>query len=210
MTLTTDDNRHGVATGTRRAGLVRMRVPRLPLWLCVVQAILAYEWLVSGLDKLLDRGFSGQLSALLSQGMQGTAGSLYGAVIAHLVLPNHTLFALLTPWTETSIGGIMLLGAILWVVCPRARLTDLVAGATCLALLGAATLDLNYYLLGGGGLPWIDPANATQPGINVDVMLLLIALTLCAANAQDLFRRRRMRHVGAGDRVAQPSHQARA
>ena len=210
MTLTTDDNRHGVATGTRRAGLVRMRVPRLLLWLCVVQAILAYEWLVSGLDKLLDRGFSGQLSALLSQGMQGTAGSLYGAVIAHLVLPNHTLFALLTPWTETSIGGIMVLGAVLWTVYPRARITDLVAGATCLALLTAATLDLNYYLLGGGGLPWIDPANATQPGINVDVMLLLIALTLCAANAQDLFRRRRMRHVGAGDRVAQPSHQARA
>jgi uncharacterized membrane protein YphA (DoxX/SURF4 family) len=210
MTRTTGNNRFRVAAHTRRTELLGSGAPRLPLWLCVTQAILAYEWLVSGLDKLLDRGFSGQLSALLSQGTQGTAGSLYGAVIAHLVLPNHTLFALLTPWTETSIGGILLLGAILWVVCPRARLTDLVAGATCLALLGAATLDLNYYLLGGGGLPWIDPANATQPGINVDVMLLLIALTLCAANAQYLFRRRRMRHVGAGDSVAQPSHQARA
>ena len=210
MTLTTSDTGHQVAAGTRLAGLVRIRVPRLPLWLCVVQAILAYEWLVSGLDKLLDHGFSGQLSALLSQGTQGAAGSLYGGVIAHLVLPNHTLFALLTPWTEMSIGSIMLLGAVLWTVYPRARITDLVAGATCLALLTAATLDLNYYLLGGGGLPWIDPANATQPGINVDVMLLLIALTLCAANAQDLFRRRRMRHIGAGDSVLKPSHQARA
>jgi hypothetical protein len=76
---------------------------------------------------------------------------------------------------------------------------------TCLALLGAATLDLNYSLLGGGGLPWIDPANATQPGINVDVMLLLIALALCAANAQALLQRR-MRHVGAGNSVAQRSH----
>jgi hypothetical protein len=69
-------------------------------------------------------------------------------------------------------------------------------------------LDLNYYLLGGGGLPWIDPANATQPGVNVDVMLLLIALALCAANAQAVLQRRRMRPVGAGDRVAKRSHQA--
>jgi thiosulfate dehydrogenase [quinone] large subunit len=187
-------------TGTTNGNRFRLWARRLPLWLCVVQAILAYEWLVSGLDKLLDHGFSGQLSALLSQGTQGNAGSLYGAVIAHLVLPNHTLFALLTPWTETSIGSIMLLCAVLWTVYPRARITDLVAGATCLALLGAATLDLNYYLLGGGGLPWINPANATQPGVNVDVMLLLIALALCAANAQALLQRR-FRHAGAGDSV---------
>ena len=186
MTLTSSETGHHVAAGTRRAGLVRIRVPRLPLWLCVVQAILAYEWLVSGLDKLLDRGFSGQLSALLSQGTQGYAGSLYGALIAHLVLPNHTLFALLTPWTETSIGGIMLLGAVLWTVCPRARITDLVAGATCLALLTAATLDLNYYLLGGGGLPWIDPANATQPGIaegNIGLLQAVRSMRGSAATA---------------------------
>ena len=94
----------------------------------------------------------------------------------------------------------------------RARVTGhcMCICAACLALLTAAALDLNDDLLGGGGLPWIDPANATQPGINVDVMLLLIALTLCAANAQDLFRRRRMRHVGAGDSVLEPRHQARA
>jgi uncharacterized membrane protein YphA (DoxX/SURF4 family) len=138
-------------TGTTNGNRLRLWARRLPLWLCVVQAILAYEWLVSGLDKLLDRGFSGQLSALLSQGTQGTAGSLYGGVIAHLVLPNHTLIALLTPWTETSIGSIMLLGAVLWMVYPRAHITDLVAGVACLALLTAATLDLNYYLLGGRG-----------------------------------------------------------
>ena len=79
----------------------------------MVQAILAYEWLVSGLDKLLDRGFSAQLPALLSQSAHANGGNVYGVLIAHLVLPNHTLFALLTPWTETSIGTIMLLGAIL-------------------------------------------------------------------------------------------------
>jgi thiosulfate dehydrogenase (quinone) large subunit len=171
--------------------------------LCVVQAILAYEWLVSGLDKLLDHGFSGQLSALLSQGTQGAADSLYGGVIAHLVLPNHTLIALLTPWTETSIGSIMVLGAVLWMVYPRARITNFVAGVACLALFTAATLDLNYYLLGGGGLPWINPANATQPGVNVDVMLLLIALALCAANAQAVLQRRRMRPVGVNSALRQ-------
>ena len=71
----------------------------------------------------------------------------------------------------------------------------------CLALFTAAALDLNYYLLGGGGLPWIDPANATQPGINVDVMLLSVALALCAANGQVVLRRRRLRRGGANGQV---------
>jgi thiosulfate dehydrogenase [quinone] large subunit len=188
-------------TGTTHDNRLHLWAGRLPLWLCMVQAILAYEWLVSGLDKLLDRGFSAQLSALLSQSTHGNGGSLYGVIVAHLVLPIHTLVALLTPWTETSIGAIMLLGAILWMVSPDAHITDLVARAACLALLIAATLDLNYYLLGGGGLPWIDPANATQPGINVDVMLLLVALALCAANGQAVLRRRRLRQGGANDPV---------
>jgi hypothetical protein len=197
-------------TGTTNGNRLRLWARRLPLWLCVVQAILAYEWLVSGFDKLLDRGFSAQLSALLSQSTHGNGGSLYGAIIAHLVLPNHMLFALLTPWTETSIGAIMLLGAILWTVTPHAHITDLVARAACFALLTAAALDLNYYLLGGGGLPWIDPANATQPGINVDVMLLLVALALCAANGQAVLRRRRVRQGGANSRVVTGSEQASA
>ncbi len=199
MTWITRNERLRVAAHARRAGLLGSGAPRLPLWLCVTQAILAYEWLVSGLDKLLARGFSGQLSALLSQSAQGDSGGWYGAVIAHLVLPNHALLALLTPWTETSIGTVMLLGAILWAVRPRAPITGLVAGVACLSLLTAAALDLNYYLLGGGGLPWIDPANATQPGINVDVMLLLFALALCAANGQAVRQRRHMRHVAADD-----------
>ena len=197
MTWTTGTNRSGVAAHTSRAGLLGSGGPPLPLWLCVAQALLAYEWLVSGLDKLFDRGFGGQLSALLSQSAQGDSGGLYGAVIAHLVLPNHTILALLTPWTELSIGTIMLLSAILWAVCPRAHVTSLVGGVACLALLTAAALDLNYYLLGGGGLPWIDPANATQPGINVDVMLLLFALALCAANGQAVLQRRHVGHVRA-------------
>jgi thiosulfate dehydrogenase [quinone] large subunit len=199
MKWTTNTNGFRAAAGTRRAGLLGSGTPRLPLWLCATQAILAYEWLVSGLDKLLARGFGEQLSALLSQSAQSDSGGWYGVVIAHLVLPNHALLALLTPWTETSIGTVMLLSAILWAVRPHAPITGLVAGVACLSLLTAATLDLNYYLLGGGGLPWIDPANATQPGINVDVMLLLCALTLCAANEQAVLHRRYMMRVGSND-----------
>jgi hypothetical protein len=82
--------------------------------------------------------------------------------------------------------------------------------AACLALLTAAALDLNDDLLGGGGLPWIDPANATQPGIDVDVMLLLVARALCAANGQAILRRRRLRQGGANGRMVTASQQANA
>lgn len=179
------------------------QIPRLPLWLCVVQVILAYEWLVSGINKLLDAGFSGQLMALLSQSTHSNPTGVYSTVMTRLVLPNHTLVAWVTPWTETSVGAVLALGAILWVARPRARSTVLVAGASCLALLTAATLDLNYNLINGGGLPWINPANATTNGISIDVMLLSIALALCAANAQVCGRWRHARQGEPHETVAE-------
>jgi hypothetical protein len=46
-------------------------VVRMPIWLRLVQAILAYEWLVSGINKALNSHFDANLVQLLSQSTQG-------------------------------------------------------------------------------------------------------------------------------------------
>jgi uncharacterized membrane protein YphA (DoxX/SURF4 family) len=43
----------------------------LPTGLCLVQLVLAYEWLVSGINKLLNPNFTVQLASTLRQNMQG-------------------------------------------------------------------------------------------------------------------------------------------
>jgi thiosulfate dehydrogenase [quinone] large subunit len=163
-----------------------------------MQAVLAYEWLVSGLDKLLDGSFGGQLFALLSQAAQDRRHSWFAAFLYRFVLPNHGLFAHLVPWSETMIGIALLLSATLWIMRPQARITVLVARLACLALLVAAALEMNYYLLGNGGLPWIDPANATTEGIDIDVMLPLISLVLFVANLHVLYQHGRAAPIDGG------------
>ena len=170
------------ATGGRRVLLAPVGAPRLSPWLCVVQAILSYEWLVSGLNKLLAPTFGEQLAAMLRHGARGSATSRYVALLYQLVLPHHVLFAHLTSWSETLAGGVLLLSAALWLVRPHARVTVRVAWAACLALLAAVVLDLTAFSLGVGGLPWIDPANATKEGSDIDVLLSLLSLALFAAN----------------------------
>jgi len=164
---------------------------RLPLFLAVVQAILGYEWLISGLNKLLAPRFDAHLAALLQHSTPGNPYRWYTAFLQRVVLPHHTLVAPLDQWGETAIGVVLLLSAVLWLVRPRDRLTVRVAGVAALALLGAALLNVNYFLQGVAPLPWINPGNAYNPGVDIDALLPLIALALVAANVRVVRRRGR-------------------
>ena len=79
----------------RRAESVAVqRNHTLPLSLTVVQLILAYEWLISALNKLLNRDFGTQLVSFLNHGTQGNPYPWYAVFLTQFVLPNHTLFAI--------------------------------------------------------------------------------------------------------------------
>jgi len=174
--------------GTMRAAVVTRR-GRLPIFLSVVQAILGYEWVISGLNKLLAPRFDAHLAALLQHSTQGNPYHWYTAFLQRVVLPHHALVAPLDQWGETAIGVVLLLSAVLWLVRPRDRLTVRVAGVAALALFGAALLNVNYFLQGGAPLPWINPGNAYNPGVDIDALLPLIALALVAANVRVVRRR---------------------
>ena len=69
---------------------------RLSGGLIVMQLVLAYLWLVSGANKLLDPAFGTQLVPVLRQSTQGNPYGWYATFLRIIVLPNHTLFALET------------------------------------------------------------------------------------------------------------------
>ncbi len=170
----------------RPHGTGNERRTRLPIYLAVVQIVLAYEWLVSGIDKLVVAHFTVHEQTALHQSIRGNPYPWYAWVIQHILLPYRSLLVALVPFAEAIIGILLLLGAILWVLTPRHRITEYAAWTASVALVAAAFLELNYFFQGGTPLPWIDPRNAYTPGVDIDIVLPLISLVLAAANVDAL------------------------
>ena len=165
--------------------------PRLPQWMCAVQAILGYEWLVSGINKLTNPDFSAHLPIVLQHNLRGNPYGLFVMVIQRLVLPNHIVCAYLVMWGETAIGAGLLLGVAFWTLWPHARLATVAAWAACGALMASIALNLNDYLMAGYGPPWINPANAYAEGIRIDAVLPLLSVVLLGATISTLRAQRR-------------------
>ena len=175
----------------RAAATEAMQAARPPLWLCAAQALVAYEWLASGATKLLGPWFSAHVPAMLQQGMQGNGWFI--TFLRDVVMPRSTPAGAVVTWSETAVGVVLLLSALLWATWPENRLTPLLARAACLALVATVAMKGADYLMSGTGLPWTAPMRAFAAGMLLDAVLALIALVLLAANVRAL---RKLRWFG--------------
>lgn len=165
---------------------IRTRLERLPGWLIVMQLVLAYQWVVSGINKLLDPNFGTQLVPLLRGSTQSNPYGWYAILLRTVVLPNHALFALAVQVMEPAIGLALLLGAGLWIVRPHGQLTVYGCLAASAALVGSIGLSLNYFFQGGTYLPWINSGNALNPGVDINIMTAVVSSVLLGANLSAL------------------------
>jgi hypothetical protein len=161
-----------------------MQAVRPPLWLCVAQAMVAYEWLASGGNKLLGPWFSAHVPAMIQQGLRSHGWSMM--FLRGVVMPGSTQSGAVVTWSETAVGVVLLLSTLLWATWPENRLTPLLARAACLALVATVGLKGADYLMSGTGLPWTDPTRAFAAGVLLDAVLALIALVLLGANVRSL------------------------
>jgi IS605 OrfB family transposase len=83
-----------------------MQAARPPLWLCAAQAMVAYEWLASGANKLLGPWISARVPAMLQQGMQGNGW--YMTFLRDVVMPGSTQSGAVVTWSETAVGVILI------------------------------------------------------------------------------------------------------
>jgi thiosulfate dehydrogenase [quinone] large subunit len=145
-----------------------------------VYLVLAYEWLLSALNKDLSGTFRSGLANRLKGSLVGNPHGWYVSLLERVVLPHAELFAALTLVGELLVAAGLVWGALLWAkpewFPPRLRpwLGIGVGGA----LLGAALMELNYYLLAGQGWPWLKTSDPFVSGIGVDGLVLLISLSL--------------------------------
>jgi len=146
----------------------------------LVYAMLAYEWLLSGLNKALSGTFRAGLSNRIHGSLVDNPHGWYVSFVSRAVLPHVGFFAAATLIGELLVAAGLIWGALLWLrpgwfpAGFRPWLGIAVTGA----LAGAALMELNYYLLAGEEWPWLKTHDPFNVGLSVDGLVLLISLAL--------------------------------
>jgi thiosulfate dehydrogenase [quinone] large subunit len=170
--------------------------------LALIEAAIAYEWMVSALNKMLDPRFAAGLAPQLRQSLHGNPNHWYSAILNNLVVPHARVYATLIEIGEFLVGLGFLVGAMLWL--SRRLAASAWARPLTLAVMAAvaasALLTANYYLNGGETLPGLNPGNPYNEGLSIDGLLTLVALGLLVAYGLTLCR---PAHPAAADQMRQ-------
>jgi hypothetical protein len=146
----------------------------------LVYAMLAYEWLLSGLNTALSGTFRAGLANRIHGSLVDNPHGWYVSFVNRAVLPHVGFFAAATLIGELLVAAGLIWGAMLWLRpgwFPAGFRPWLGIGVTG-ALAGAAVMELNYYLLAGEAWPWLKTNDPFNVGLSVDGLVLLISLAL--------------------------------
>ena len=149
--------------------------------LAVVEAVIAYEWLLSGIDKCMSSQYLGGLAGSLGSMANGNPNTWYVWFLRHVAMAHCTFFGCLVAGGEILTGLALLTGAALWLAGPerlRGRWGTLLQLGVIGGLASAALMTANYYLMAGKTLPWLNPAAPYDEGLSLDGVLTLMAVGL--------------------------------
>lgn len=150
------------------------------LGLLTIQAFIGYEWIMSGLTKMIRGGFVEGLADELAEKSEGAAG-WYRSFLDDVVFPNPELFGWLILIGELAVGAALIIAAALWLwrwehLSVSGR--KIVLGATALAALGGILMNLNFHFANGSSHPWVVPDDGFDEGVDLDSLMPLLQLVL--------------------------------
>lgn len=150
----------------------------------IIQAVLGAEFVLAGLNKVVDDTFTTQFRGFVGGSPAANSGALAG-VIQTLVVPNLDAMARVTIATELGGGAILLLTAL---EVLRRRLSGplgaqhgyepLLALLSAGAALALGAMSLSIFVIQGGRLPTIGPEYAFSSPIAVELMLVPFAVAI--------------------------------
>lgn len=177
--------------------------------LAAIQAIIGWEWLMSGSNKLLSGTFPQGLANTITSLMKDNPDGWYVAFLQNAILPRSVFYGYLIEWAEVLIGIILIGGALILLSQPRSkgqpqyRLSMMYSGAAIIAALVGIVFTVNFHFLMGGWIfPWFDSSAANGEGIDLDALLPPFELVIILAQAALLTEltgvswRQRMYRVG--------------
>ena len=177
----------------RRSPLPGVSTPNIAL--AGLEMLVGYEWLVSGVDKVLLGTFPDRMGSLLTAAISGgRLPDFFAALLQSLVAPNAQFFGVLVEWGETLAGLGLLAAGLVTLLRPLAerylklrtalvfsygaRLLDLLAP---FAAAGAGLLGLSFFLLDGLPSPWFAPGIAYGGAIDTGLFLAVASVVLIVA-----------------------------
>jgi len=141
--------------------------------LLLIQVCIGYEWLVSGLTKIIHGDFPAGLAAEL-QDMSKAAPAWYRSFLDGAVIPHAVAFGYAIEIAELAVG-IVLLVAVLRL---PAWIRRYVPVATAAALVVGLVLAFNFALANGSSFGLGLATDSFDEGIDLDTMLVGLQLAL--------------------------------
>jgi thiosulfate dehydrogenase [quinone] large subunit len=146
--------------------------------LAALEAIIGWEWLMSGDNKLLAGTFPQGLADALNSGIKDNPNSWYVSMLQTFVLPHSIFYGYLIEWSEIVIGLVLLGGALLLLGEPRGRgeAQHRQFVGYSLAVIFVAALaafeNINFHFwMGSWVIPTFTPATPYNEGIDLDALL---------------------------------------
>jgi hypothetical protein len=149
-----------------------------------IQAVVGAEFVLAGLNKLVDPAYATQFRGFVQASPGAVAGPL-APLFQGLIAPNIAVAAELSRFAELA-GGLILLLAALEVL--RRRLASpfgaehayepAVALTSAVAALLLSGMSLSIFLLEGGRLPGVNPGFAFTSPIAIELLLVPLALAV--------------------------------
>lgn len=160
--------------------------------LLVVQAIVGYEWLVSGLAKLFGdfvTSFGDELPEVSQE-----SPAWFQSVLDAVVQPAPTFWAVTIEAGELLIGVTLIGAALVWGLrfdrLSRAG-HNVVLVLTALAAVAGTLLAIALHLMSGASHPWLIPGDGFDEGVDLDSVLPAIQLVILVVSVRVVQRMRR-------------------
>jgi len=182
------------------AKLLRGKPGLSMIGLLLLEMIIGYEWLVSGVAKFVRGGFpSGLADELLKKSVGAPAW--YGGLMKSAFIPYADVFGYLIEIAEVLAGIALLVGPFIW-LCRWDRVSDRTRATvlffTAVAAIGGTFLTINFHLANGGSHPWFIPESGFDEGIDLDSVLPAIQIVIAVVSIIFLTRLRRESQNAAG------------
>ncbi len=166
--------------------------------LLAVQIFLGYEWLMSGLSKVLAGDFASGLAGTLSDQAKDLTGP-YKSFLDSIVIPNGQLFGYLVMAGELALGIVLIVAPLVWLarwsrLAIRGR--SIILSLIVLSGVVAIIMNVNFHLMSGANHLWIIAADPNGEGVDLDSVMPVIQLILSAVSLNVLLSIRRSTRAG--------------
>jgi thiosulfate dehydrogenase [quinone] large subunit len=157
--------------------------------LAAIQAIVGWEWLMSGGNKVLSGTFPQGLASAMSEGLKDNPNDWYVSFLQRVIVPNSAFFGYLIQWSECFVGVILLVGACLLLTSVRkpgeaqhGLFMAYESAVIVAALIGVLQVVNFHFYVGGWVIPTFNPAKPFDEGIDLEGLMPLFFLVIIIAN----------------------------